>query len=146
MVEEDTQTPVPEEAAPVVEEALPVEEVPQVDTQSHQVPFQYLEDGVQEDNRPVQFKTLFPDESLDRHADLTKITETSSRMILPMVRMRVIQAAADIKRTDSLIEVFVREFDRRMISRDRKGRLEAIELMQASKRAEQTEEEESLGI
>lgn len=146
MAEENTQAPVNEETVSQDPElALPdPEPTPSVEPQ--QVPFQFLEDGTTEDPRSAQFKTLFPDESIDKHADLTKITETSARMILPMVRMRIIQAAADTKRSDSLIEVFIRELDRRMISKDRKGRLEAIELMQASKRAEQQDEEESLGI
>jgi hypothetical protein len=37
--------------------------------------------------------------------------------------------------------VFTQEFDRRMISRDRKGRIEAVQMIQGVLAAEQDEEE-----
>ena len=58
--------------------------------------------------------------------DLTLKTETPPRMILPLVRMKILEAAADPERVESLIAVFVREYDKRMISYNRKGRLEML--------------------
>lgn len=75
------------------------------------------------------FQVLFPDDG-DDLPDMTRITETPARMILPLVRLRIIREATNLRRKMPLIEVFVREFDRRMISRERRGRLEAISLMQ----------------
>ena len=63
--------------------------------------------------------------------DMTMRTETHPRMVLALVRMRVIEAARDPERTESLISVFIREYDRRMISLNRKGRLELLGAMQA---------------
>jgi hypothetical protein len=62
------------------------------------------------------------------------ITETPNSMIIPLVRMEILNAASDPDRTESLITVFTRAYDRRMISRERKGRIEAVEIMQASMR------------
>lgn len=85
-----------------------------------------------EDSKPIAYKILFDDQ-----ADLTKITETPNRMIIPMVRMSVITQAIDSERKLSLIEVFQRSFDARMISRERKGRIEAVEIMQAQNRSDE---------
>lgn len=73
--------------------------------------------------------------------DLTKLTETPPKMIMALVRTRVIEAALDPDRRVSLLEVFTQEFDRRMISRDRKGRIEAVQMIQGVLAAEQDEEE-----
>ena len=51
-------------------------------------------------------------------------------MILPMVRMALIDEATNRSRKESLISIFMRNFDSRMISRDRKGRIEAVQLLQ----------------
>jgi len=83
----------------------------------------------EEDGRPIAYKTLF-----DEDRDKTMITETPSSMIIPMVRMGIIVAATIEDRKDTLIEVFQKTFDARMISKDRKGRIEAVELMQALNR------------
>ena len=88
-----------------------------------------------EDNKPVAYKILF-----DENADLTKITETPNRMIIPMVRMSVITQAIDPHRNLSLIQVFQNSFDARMISRERKGRIEAVEIMQAQNRSDEGSE------
>jgi len=88
-----------------------------------------------EDNKPVAYKILF-----DENADLTKITETPNRMIIPMVRMSVITQAIDPTRQLSLIQVFQNSFDARMISRERKGRIEAVEIMQAQNRSDEGSE------
>lgn len=90
----------------------------------------------EDDGLPEGFKVLF-----DESGDLTKMTETPPRMIIPLVRARVIDAAHDEERTDSLLEVFVKEFDRRMISKDRKGRLEAVELIKGLHDAETDDDE-----
>ncbi len=63
--------------------------------------------------------------------DLTLKTETPPRMILPLVRMKILEAAADVDRKESLVEVFIKEYDRRMISYNRKGRLELLGALQA---------------
>ena len=94
-------------------------------------------DNEEEDNKPVAYKTLFPDTGQER---LVKITETPNRMIIPMVRMSVITQAISPDRKLSLIEVFQNSFDERMISRERKGRIEAVEIMQAQNRSEEGSE------
>jgi len=63
--------------------------------------------------------------------DMSMKTETSPRMVLNLVRMRVLEAARDPERTESLVEVFIREYDKRMVSLNRKGRLELLGAMQA---------------
>ena len=72
--------------------------------------------------------------------DLTLKTETPPRMILPLVRMRVIEEAANPDRTISLVQVFIQEYDRRMISFRRKGRLELLGALQALAESEGGEE------
>jgi len=80
------------------------------------------EEGV----RPAAVRELF---NVDD--DLTLKTETPPRMILPLVRMKILEAAADPERTKSLIQVFVEEYDKRMISYKRKGRLEMLGALQS---------------
>ena len=79
-----------------------------------------------EDPRPAPYKVLFDSDP----EELVKLTETPTRMILPMVRMALINEATNSKRKESLISIFMRNFDCRMISRDRKGRIEAVQLLQ----------------
>ena len=98
----------------------------------------------EEDALPAGYKVLFPDEGDEDASDLTKITETPARMILPLVRMRIINESYNPKRKISLLETFVREFDRRMISKDRLGRLEAVQLVQGSLRRGDDEDMASL--
>jgi len=81
----------------------------------------------EERSRPTAVRELY--ELSDE--DLVLKTETPSRMILPMVRLAVIDAAADPKRKKSLLQVFREAFDRRMISKERKGRLELLAAVQA---------------
>jgi len=83
--------------------------------------------GDEEDAKPAAFKVLFEEAG----ADLVRITETPTRMILPMVRMSLIDAASDSNRKKSLIQIFQESLDSRMISRDRKGRIEAVQLLNA---------------
>lgn len=89
----------------------------------------------EEQFRPAAVRELF-----DMDSDLTLKTETPTRMILPLVRLAVIQAAADPRRKKSLLQVFRDEFDKRMISKERKGRLELLAAMQAAASGEEEEE------
>jgi len=85
-----------------------------------------------DDSKPAAFKILFEENG----SDLVRITETPTRMIIPLVRMVLINEATKPRRTESLISTFIRTLDERMISRDRKGRIEAVQLMQAAKQDE----------
>ena len=89
------------------------------------------DDGV----RPAAVRELF-----NTKDDLTLKTETPPRMILPLVRMKILEAASDPDREKSLIQVFVEEYDRRMISFQRKGRLELLGALQSLAEAEGGEE------
>lgn len=63
--------------------------------------------------------------------DMTLRSETPPRMIQTLVRMKVLEAARDPERTESLVAIFIREYDRRMVSLNRKGRLELLGALQA---------------
>ena len=89
----------------------------------------------EESVRPAAVRELFNVED-----DMTLKTETPPRMILPLVRMKVIEAYSDVDRTKSLIQVFIEEYDRRMISINRKGRLELLGALQALAESEGGEE------
>jgi len=92
--------------------------------------------GTQEEGvKPAAVRELF---NVDD--DLTLKTETPPRMILPLVRMRILEAAANPDRTKSLVQVFIEEYDRRMISFNRKGRLELLGALQALAESEGGEE------
>ena len=86
------------------------------------IPRNLLDDDLGEDPRPAPYKVLFDSDE----NELVKITEPPTRMILPMVRKALVQAFSE----ESLISIFMRNFDSRMISRDRKGRIEAVQLLQ----------------
>ena len=62
---------------------------------------------------------------------MTLRTETPPRMVHTLVRMKVLEAARDPNRTESLVSIFLREYDRRMVSLNRKGRLELLGALQA---------------
>jgi len=81
--------------------------------------------------KPAAVRELFSDDG-----DMTLKSETPPRMIIPLVRMKIVEAAQDINRTESLISVFVKEYDRRMVSLNRKGRLEMLGALQALAEAE----------
>jgi len=80
----------------------------------------------EEEVKPQAVRELF-----NTDGDLTLKTETPPRMIIPLVRMKLIEAAADPNRTRSLVEIFIEEYDKRMISLSRKGRLELLGALQA---------------
>ena len=90
-----------------------------------------------EDPRPGPYKVLFDSDA----TELVKITETPTRMILPMVRMALIDEATNRNRKESLISIFMKNFDSRMISRDRKGRIEAVQLLQNRRMEEEGSED-----
>jgi hypothetical protein len=103
--------------------------------------YQDLEEEYGDDQTPAGFKQLFSPRTSD---DLVKVTDTPAKMVLPLVRSKVIVAATNPLRQDSLLEVFMEEFDKRMISKDRKGRIEAVELIRGLNRREDDEEEAGL--
>lgn len=76
------------------------------------------------DTTPYVVKALFGD-------DLSLVTETHARMIIPKVRMRLLLAAMDPDRTEPLICVFLREYNKEMVNFERKGRLELLGALQA---------------
>lgn len=83
-------------------------------------------------NEDEEFSSASVRELFDTERDMTLKTETPSRMVLPMVRLALIQAATDKTRKKSLLQIFREEFDKRMISKERKGRLELLAAMQAA--------------
>ena len=92
--------------------------------------------GSQEESiKPAAVRELF-----NTKDDLTLKTETPPRMVLPLVRMKILEAAADPDRTKSLVGVFIEEYDKRMISYKRKGRLELLGALQALAESEGGEE------
>lgn len=94
-----------------------------------------LRGSEEESVKPAAVRELF-----NTKDDLTLKTETPPRMILPLVRMKIIEAAADPDRKESLVEVFIREYDKRMVSFNRKGRLELLGALQALAESEGGEE------
>jgi len=89
----------------------------------------------EESIKPAAVRELFNAED-----NLTLKTETQPRMILPLVRMKILEAAADPDRTKSLVAVFIEEYDKRMVSINRKGRLELLGALQALSESEGGEE------
>ena len=66
-----------------------------------------------------------------RDGDMTMRTETPPRMILTLVRMKILEAARNPDRKESLVSIFIKEYDQRMVSLNRKGRLELLGALQA---------------
>ena len=75
---------------------------------------------------------------------LARITETPKKMILPLTRLRIIREALNPRRTKLLTEVFEESFDERMISVERRGRGEAVEML--TPRGNLDDEEGAYGI
>lgn len=88
----------------------------------------------EEDQRSPAVKELGFGPASD--GDLTLRTETPPRMIHTLVRMEVLEAARDPNRTESLVRVFIRSYDKRMVSLNRKGRLELLGALQAMAESE----------
>lgn len=147
-IEEPDEDEVEQEEAPEDQEAdeIPAEqnyELPETGSYGGFDP-QELADEFDEGSAPAGFKQLFNPRFDD---DLAKLTETPAKMVLPLVRARIVDAAYDEERIlkgESLMSVFIREFDKRMISKDRKGRLEAVELIRGLSRSDAEGEEEAM--
>jgi len=76
------------------------------------------------DTTPYVVRALFGD-------DLSLVTETHARMIVPKVRMRLLLAASDPDREKPLVQVFLEEYNKEMVNFERKGRLELLGALQA---------------
>lgn len=76
------------------------------------------------DTTPYVVKALFGE-------DLSMVTETHARMIIPKVRMRILLAAADPDRVKPLVLIFLEEYNKEMVNFERKGRLELLGALQA---------------
>jgi hypothetical protein len=63
--------------------------------------------------------------------DLSLLTETHAQMVTAKVRMRLLLAAQDPTRSKPLVQVFLEEYNKEMISFERKGRLELLGALQA---------------
>ena len=79
------------------------------------------------EQKPSSVRELFEPED----GDLTMRSESPPRMVHTLVRMKVLEAARDPERNESLVTIFIREYDKRMISLNRKGRLELLGALQA---------------
>lgn len=89
------------------------------------------------DTTPYVVKALFGD-------DLSLVTETHARMIIPKVRMKLLLAAADPDREEPLVAVFLREYNKEMVNFERKGRMELLGALQAL--AGEGEDERPVGM
>jgi len=87
-----------------------------------------------EATRPAAVRELF-----NMQDDLTLKTETPPRMVMPLVLMRLVAEASKPNREKHLLEVFIEEFDRRMVSYNRKGRLELLGALQSLMETEGTQ-------
>jgi len=90
------------------------------------------------DSTPYVVRALFGD-------DLSLVTETHARMIIPKVRMRLLLAASDPDREKPLVQVFLEEYNKEMVNFERKGRLELLGALQALA-AESGDEERPIGM
>jgi hypothetical protein len=94
-------------------------------------------------SRPA-FMTLFHDLD-DWMNEGALITENPPRMVLSKIRMKIVLAASDPTRTKPLIQVFLEEYNREMVSFERKGKLEDMGMMQALMAESEEEKAISLG-
>lgn len=82
--------------------------------------------------RPAAVRELFsPDDK-----DMPLKTETHPRMVEVLVRLKLLEEARNLHRQKSLLQTFVEEYDKRMVSFNRKGRLELLGALQALAEAE----------
>ena len=101
----------------------------------------YLKGRLREEgNRPYVTSELYARED----DDYTLVTENHPRMLVHKIRMRVLLAAMDTKRTKSLIQVFLEAYNEEMISFKRQGRQEYLGALQAL--ASQEPEERAVAI
>lgn len=87
-----------------------------------------------QESRPDVSKLLYETD------DFTLITELHAQMILPWVGLKIYEAALDMKRTEPLITIWMREYAKAMIAFERKGRLEYLGALQALAFEEGSEE------
>jgi len=79
----------------------------------------------QSSNKPLGATELYD------NTNLSLVTETPPHMVMTKVRLRLILAAMDPKRTKALIESFVDIYNEEMISYKRQGRQEYLGALQA---------------
>ncbi len=97
---------------------------------------------IEDDDRPLAIRHLYPSNDEFDSDHLTMVTETPPNMIMPLVRQRLVIAALDPNRKESLLQIFTKEYDLRMISKGRAGRQEFIDVMREDRRGD----EEGLNI
>jgi hypothetical protein len=88
------------------------------------------------DMRPLVVKEMYSRED----DDYTLVTETHPRMVTTKIRLRLILAALDLAREKPLIQVFLEDYNREMVSYKRQGRQELLGALQALSVDEQGEE------
>jgi len=77
--------------------------------------------------KPAAVRELFsPDDK-----DMPLKTETHPRMVEVLVRLKLLEEARNLHRTKSLLQIFMETYDTRMVSFNRKGRLELLGALQA---------------
>lgn len=102
-----------------------------------------LEAEQQTPEQSIEFRALFDPKA----SKLSRITETPREMILPMAFLKVLLRAQDPDRdplTEPLGQVLLDEIDERMVSLDRKGRLEAVDILKSGRQRQFEDEEEAL--
>lgn len=72
------------------------------------------------------------------------VTENPPRMVINKVRLKIVLAASDPKRTKPLIQIFLEEYNKEMVGFERKGRLEGLGALQAL--LAESEEERAISI
>jgi hypothetical protein len=78
--------------------------------------------------KPVVLEQLY---DTDDPRKMALVTETPPRLVPTIVELKVLQAALDPNRKKPLVEIYIEELDRRMISYGRKGRMELLGALQA---------------
>ena len=89
----------------------------------------------EEEVKPQAVRELF-----DGNTDLTLKTEIPPQMVIPLLRLKIVMAASDPKRTKPLVQVFIDEYMKLMISLKRRGRLELLGALSAVMRDEEGED------
>lgn len=80
-------------------------------------------------NRPAFLRYLYDvDDWLDEGA---LITENTPRMVMTKVRLKLVLAAQNPKRTKPLVQIFLEEYNREMVGLARQGRQEALGALQS---------------
>lgn len=89
----------------------------------------------EEEVKPQAVRELF-----DGDKDLTLKTEVPPQMIIPLLRLKIVMAASDPTRTKPLVQVFIDEYMKLMVSLKRRGRLELLGALSAQMRDEEGED------